>query len=150
MFEEMGFCYSEVRSFLSNNLKQAVERSRHKQIDSNNYLHFEHLFYQGGIHMQILLDVAEKHSIYDRSKLLWQLCSDLEASKEFINDTKYITEKQLIGARSKLNPKSRSFNSRSSYAMESNDNSRLAERLLVEVGSSTARQQASIAQLTTK
>ena len=86
MFYEMGFCYSEVRSYLANSLKLAVERSRHKQIDSNNFLHFEHHFYQGGIHMQILLDVAEKHSIYDRSKLLWQLCSDLEASKEFMND----------------------------------------------------------------
>ena len=133
IYHKMGFCYSEVRSYLSTFLKSALDRFKQNQLTTKNYVHFKHIVYQGFDKQQILLDVCEKSSIYDRMRLLFQVTSDLENSKEFLRDLSYIQEKQKIGSRSRVNPKSRSFSGQNNFKFKNSDEFRLSEKLINEL-----------------
>lgn len=133
LFRKMGLCYGEMRAYLCTALKSSLERLRQSQFNFKNYADYQHIFYQSGLEQHILLDIGEKHSIYDRLKLIWQINSDLESSRDFQRDSRYIQEKQLLGCRSKLNPKSRSFNKGSPFQQHNNDNHRFAEKLILQL-----------------
>lgn len=141
LFSKMGLCYGEVRSYLLSTLKASLEKLRQSQHNFKNYADFQQVFYQSGLEQHIMLDIEEKHSIYDRLKLIWQINSELEASRDFQRDSRYIHEKQHLGCRSRLNPKSRSFNKGSAFQIDNNDNYRHAEKLLLQMTNQRANSQ---------
>lgn len=133
LFSKMGLCYGEVRSYLLSTLKGSLEKLRQSQHNFKNYADFQQVFYQSGLEQHILLDIEEKHSIYDRLKLIWHVNTELEGSRDFQRDARYIQEKQYLGCRSRMNPKSRSFNNGSAFQLNSNDNYRHAEKLILQL-----------------
>jgi hypothetical protein len=145
LFYKMGLCYGEIRTYLYTSLKHSFEKLTQSQLNFKNYSDYQHIFYQSGEEQHILLDICEKNSIYDRLKLIWQINSDLENSKDFQRDTRYIKEKNLLGSRSKLNPKSRSFNKGFPFQQSNNDQHRFAEKLILQLANQkTSRLQSEI------
>jgi hypothetical protein len=134
LYEDMGFCYGEIRAYLFNSLKSALDKLKQSQTAMKTYQHFQTAFYNSIEDQQILLDIGDKYSIYDRIKLIWQINSDLENSKEFMKESQINTsDKHKVGARSRVNPKSRSFGSRNDFSMSKSSNCRMSERLIQEL-----------------
>ena len=134
MFYEMGLCYGEMRAYLFSNLKSCLEKLRQSQQSARTYQHFQHVFYNNISDQQILLDIGDKYSIYDRIKLIWQINGELEGSREFQQDSLAPPrDKHKVGARSRANPKSRSFNNKTNFSMNTSDNCRLSEKLILEL-----------------
>lgn len=133
LFHNMGLCYGEMRSYLFNTLKSSMEKLKQSQNNFKNYSDYQQIFYQSGPTQHILLDIEEKYSIYDRLKIIRDVNLELESSRDFQRDTKYVQEKQLLGCRSKLNPKSRSFNKATTFQNTRNDNYRFAEKLILQL-----------------
>jgi hypothetical protein len=133
LYNEMGLSLQEMRSYLYSFVCSSSEKFKQNQMNMKNYLHYQHLFYQSTSDQHLFLDMAEKHSIYDRIKLLWQINHELCNSKDFMKDNTYKDEKLKTNMRSKNNPKSRSFNKRMIWKMSNSDNYRMSEKLILDV-----------------
>jgi hypothetical protein len=133
LYNDMGLNLQEMRAYLYSFVCSSSEKFKQNQLNMKNYLHYQHLFYQSSSDQHLFLDMAEKHSIYDRIKLLWQINQELCNSKDFLKDHTYRDEKLKTNMRSKNNPKSRSFNKRMIWKMSNSDNYRMSEKLIIDV-----------------
>lgn len=135
LYNKMCFNNSEVRSYLASFLKASLDKFKQNQLTTKNYVHYQHIMYQGNEKQQILLDVCEKSSIYARIGLLFQISHDLEKSPEFLQDLSFMQDKQKFSSRSRVNPKARSFSSCSSFNLKKRDAEgfRLSEKILSEL-----------------
>lgn len=141
LYNKLCFNNSEVRSYLASFLKASLDKFKQNQLTTKNYLHYQHIMYQGSEKQQILLDVCEKSSIYARMGLLFEVARELEKSPEFVQDLSFTQDKQKFSSRSRVNPKARSFSSCSTFTLKKRDAEgfRLSEKILNELARPNAQ-----------